>query len=298
MIDFTVKGTKLPDVPAGTEYWYKNHGTDRFSASKNYLVSFGSEWINGERYIAVERSTYLGQNFWYLKLWDVEQLAKEQGMITKELPKYWAVRCDTKHPDWHKVVTYLTGIESRWTGCNQNEYYGFDGNPKYNGTNRWHEVKAFQNKPTVLTIEEFVSLTKKQSNMIKITREQLHSIHKIACTEWQTKIHRIAENFPFSNEIELTQKQVDEMFKAATANQIPTLEAIFGARPKDINLKSQSLGARVDGINIFGSSLTDRSDALIGLPRDGSSGFNVFYLNRDYKWTYDPSTETLIVNRK
>ncbi len=134
--------------------------------------------------------------------------------------------------------------------------------------------------------------------MIKITREQLHSIHKIACTEWQTKIHRIAENFPFTNEILLTEKQVDEMFKAATASQVPTLEAIFGARPKDINLKSDFLDGRVDDIFIFGTSKIDRSNALIGLPRDGGSGFNTFYLNRDYRWTYDPANDTLIVNRK
>jgi hypothetical protein len=134
--------------------------------------------------------------------------------------------------------------------------------------------------------------------MFKITREQLHSIHKIACSEWQTKIHRIAERFPFSNEIELSKEEVDQMFKAATATQLPVLEGIFGARLKDINLKSLELNAQVDGISIFGTSQMDRTDALIGLPRDGSAGLNAFYLNKDYRWTYDPVSETLTVNRK
>jgi hypothetical protein len=299
MIDFTVKGTKLPTVPAGTQYSVGKSELFTFECTRDHLVSFGSEWINGERFIAVESPTYAGKNFWYVKLWDIQQLATEQGMISKELPKYWVVKCDTTHPDWMKVVDYMNTLSGGWTGKNNGEYYGFDGNRDNKGTNVWVNLRQFINNPTVLTIEEFVSLTnQKISNMIKITREQLHSIHKIACSEWQTKIHRIAERFPFSNEIELSKEEVDQMFKAAQPHQLPVLEGIFGARPKDINLKSLELNAQVDGISIFGTSQMDRTDALIGLPRDGSAGFNVFYLNKDYRWTYDPANETLIVNRK
>jgi hypothetical protein len=300
MIDFTVKGTKLPIVPTGTEratvnvpHWYSLNG------KREGFISFGSTVINGEECILADEPHYTKSNYFIFKVKDLERLAKEQGMVSKELPKYWVVQCDTIHPDWHKVIDYLNTIDKGWGGNIHGDYYGFDGSAIYNGTYASANLSAFKNNPTVLTIEEFVSLTnQKISNMFKITREQLHSIHKIACSEWQTKIHRIAERFPFSNEIELSKEEVDQMFKAATANQLPTLEGIFGARPKDINLKSATVNAQVDGINIFGNSDAKRDSAFISLPVTNSVGSNVFYLNRDYKWTYDPANETLIVNRK
>lgn len=301
MIDFTVKGTKLPTIPAGTEYSCGTPKLSNFECSRSYLVSFGSEWINGERYVKAENSAYIGKNFWYVKLWDIEQLAKEQGMTSKELPKFWVVKCNTTHPDWMKVVDYMNTIGYTgwtWNGTNDGDYYGFDGVNGRNGTHVWSNLLHFKNNPTVLTIEEFVSLTnKKEDKMVTIKREQLQEIHTIACSDWKMKIREIAKDQPFGD-IELAEKTVDTMFKAATATQLPVLENIFGARSKDINLKTQDLDAKVDGISIFGNSEMGRSEAFIGLPKGGSLGFNTFYLNTNYKWTYDPATETLTVNHK
>jgi hypothetical protein len=173
MIDFTVKGTKLPTVPAGTEYWFRNHGIDRFSTPKDYLVSFGKECIGGQTYIAVDRSDYSGNNFWYVKLWDIEQLAKEQGMLSKELPKYWVVKCDKSHPDWMKVIDYLNKIANiDFNGQSNNLYYGYDGNsnPKNNGTNCWDNISSFENNPTLLTIDEFMELTNQKEELSELPK--------------------------------------------------------------------------------------------------------------------------------
>jgi hypothetical protein len=286
-------------APIGTEFCLKNRGIiDKFSVSKNYLVSFGSEKINGKVYIATECASYKGDAFWYVSLTDIERLAVEQGMILKELPKYWVVQCDTKHPDWMKVVDYMNTLSGGWTGKNNGDYYGFDGNRDHKGTNVWVNLRQFINNPTVLTIEEFVSLTNKKSeNMVTIKREQLQEIHTIACSDWKTKITDIAKDQPFGD-IRLADGTVDEMFRAATSSQLPVLEKIFGPRLKELNFESPTINAQVNGINIFGNSSAKREDVFIGLPAVGSTSSNIFYLNRDYKWTYDPASETLIVNRK
>jgi hypothetical protein len=67
----------------------------------------------------------------------------------------------------------------------------------------------------------------KENKMITITREQLKEIHDIACPTWKNKIEGIAKNNPFGD-IELSDAQVQEMRDAATSEQKPTIEKIFG----------------------------------------------------------------------
>lgn len=64
----------------------------------------------------------------------------------------------------------------------------------------------------------------------KVSRAELREIHNIACPTWKEKIASIAINCPFDEEITLSEKQIAEMFDAATQNQLPILEKIFGKR--------------------------------------------------------------------
>ena len=67
----------------------------------------------------------------------------------------------------------------------------------------------------------------KLENMITITRDQLKEIHDIACSEWQGKITKIAQDQPFGD-IVLGDGAINQMFLAATQSQLPVLERIFG----------------------------------------------------------------------
>jgi hypothetical protein len=74
----------------------------------------------------------------------------------------------------------------------------------------------------------------KSETMVTIKREQLQEIHDIACSTWKVRIKELAQEQPFGD-IELSQTQVDEMFKAATSTQLPVLEKIFGKQEEPIN---------------------------------------------------------------
>jgi len=62
---------------------------------------------------------------------------------------------------------------------------------------------------------------------LEITRQELEQIHSIACADWKPKLTKYATETPFSATIKFTEKQVSEMIKASTANQLPTVSKIF-----------------------------------------------------------------------
>lgn len=129
--------------------------------------------------------------------------------------------------------------------------------------------------------------------MITVSKEDLKKIHDIACNNWKAKIIDYANSNPFGNYVELTASEVDVMFTAATKEQLPVLEEIFGKREDKLNFSGKLITDEVDGIKIFGNSDDSTSSAFIGLPDKAS---NIFYLNFKYNWELDGCR--LIVTRK
>ena len=303
MKDFKIKGTELPTIPQGTEFrvvdW--SDGNEFTSWDKPDLISYGSEQYRGEVWILAEKTNYCYDRYYMFKLKDIERLAAEQSELT-ELPQYWVVKCDTTNPDWKKVINYLNeNYHQCWDGDCDNHYYGFDGNSSHNGTDTWITLSNFHGNPYILTIEQFIELTtqkqetKKEETMVTIKREQLLEIHNIACSTWKSKIEQLAIKSLFGTEIELTQAQVDEMFKAATSTQLPTLEKIFGKQHKELDFRSEDINLKVDGLPVFGDSNMSAADSFIGLPRNEGTK-DMFFLNPNYTWKLDGCE--LIVTRK
>ena len=135
-------------------------------------------------------------------------------------------------------------------------------------------------------LKDIERLAEKQENMINIKREQLLEIHNIACPTWKRTIEQLATKSLFGTEIELTQAQVDEMFKAATSAQLPTLENIFGKQQDELDFRSEFINSEVDNIKIFGCSNMSVADSFIGLPRNEGTK-DMFFLNPNYTWTLD-----------
>jgi hypothetical protein len=171
MVDFKVKGTKLPVVTHGTYFRCVNTGYNdsdsQYSGDQYELVSFGCKDYKGETYILADHKDYEGENYFMFKESILQELYKQQNLTEQ-----------------------------------------------------------------------------KEETMVIIKREQLQEIHDIACSTWRVRIKELAQEQPFGD-IELSQTQVDEMFKAATSTQLPVLEKIFGKQEEPINFRDVLNGIEI-----------------------------------------------------
>lgn len=104
------------------------------------------------------------------------------------LPKYWIVKNDDSQLFKNTVIKYLHLIGGSWTG-DLNWYYGFDGSSNYKGTNTYFYPDNFQNNPTILSIEEFITLSKEieefpEKWFIPITEEN----HVVLYNWWKEQV--------------------------------------------------------------------------------------------------------------
>lgn len=93
MIDYKIKGTKLPTIPAGTNFrgthWENSASDDPFDLEYNDFVSFGSKVHNNEIYILAEEKDYVGKFFYMIKESDILKLTNTKN-IQKEIIGYKA----------------------------------------------------------------------------------------------------------------------------------------------------------------------------------------------------------------
>lgn len=200
---------------------------------------------------------------------------------TKELPKSFGIKQDQSNPLWNKYIAWLnhTYIKA-WSGDCYN-YYGITkkGIVDCNYTDYHFDQ--------ILTLEEWneiVNGKQEKQNNVEITRKQLKDIHDVACSTWKKKIEtEYATRNPWGDTIKFTQTEIDAMFGAATIGQKEVLEGIFGKQQGELDLRSNDINLKVDGLPVFGRSCYDSYESLIGLPLDESMK-NVFYLNKNYEW--------------
>lgn len=134
-----------------------------------------------------------------------------------------------------------------------------------------------------------------KENKMEIKKSELEKIHNVACSTWRGKIKEMANRNAFGDSVDLTQEEIDIMFRAATPPQAEVLEGVFGKQNKEIDLLSEDINHIVDGLPVFGGSNLSTSSALIGLPK-WENGKNKFYLNPNYNWELEDGR--LIVTRK
>ena len=120
MIDFKIKGTKLPTIPEGTTYrcdgWIDWIGSDKVN-----FVSYGSQLYNGEVYILAEKPGYgRDSNYYMFREADIMKLAnqdKTDNMTTSQkltvpvtdVLKIHSIACNA----WkEKIAAYLTRVDS------------------------------------------------------------------------------------------------------------------------------------------------------------------------------------------
>ncbi len=214
----------------------------------------------------------------------------------KTLPKSFACK-NTDDVLWKKYITWLNktygkyfeGTSSIW------KYYGID---KY-GISGYHESR--ESFDTILSLKEWDEIVNgKQETKTKvmnktIKKSDLKKIYDVACLTWQGKIEKLATRNPFGDDVELTQSEIDEMFKAADSSQTKVLEEVFGKQQKGLDFRSDDINLKVDGIPVFSGKNTPSREAFIGLPYDADKK-DSFYLNPNYNWTL--KNNKLTITRK
>ena len=197
-------------------------------------------------------------------------MRKEEGSFT--LPTRWCVEdCDIvteyARKRFDKSIAESSGLLYLYVNEDTNDYWFY--NPYT------HYTKINIEEYTKITLDEFKTYVLKQNNMV--SRKDLGRIHNIACSTWKTKLEKLTSRNPFSDNIELTQSEVDEMFNAATVDQYPILVEIFGEQSKYLNVSKEGVGR------------------FLSVRLCGEYQNKGFYLNDSYNWKIVKDNENQFV---
>lgn len=84
-----------------------------------------------------------------------------------QLPfKYFVVKNDNTQ-DFNDYINWLNNeFKIKWGGYDSDNYYGYDGNSKHNGTNSFNILEKFQNNPKVFTAKEFMDMLRQETKIV------------------------------------------------------------------------------------------------------------------------------------
>lgn len=121
-----------------------------------------------------------------------------------------------------KITTYLT---RQYYGqhCYRFNYSSYSSSSNKNYAGSFEDV-------TIVYLNQIKELQENPMQKLIISIQEALEIHKIACSTWKSKIANYLTRVDSEQNITFTQTEVDEMFKAATTEQKPVLERIFGKK--------------------------------------------------------------------
>lgn len=137
-----------------------------------------------------------------------------------------------------------------------------------------------------ITFEQFKEHYLKQDNKPVMSKQKLTvsvtdvlEIHKIACSTWKEKIAGYLSRVDSDQNITFTQREIDKMFEAATGDQEPVLERIFGKKGP-VTLKEMA-----GGRPLFKEDTSAPGKiGMIEVRKGGEYEGRAFYLNCDFNW--------------
>ena len=116
----------------------------------------------------------------------------------------------------------------------------------------------------------------------KLSRKGLKEIHSIACTAWKSTLEEWGNTNPLEDYIELTQEQVNNMFKACTSTQLAIVSKYLKEDDGSVDVskvKYDSQGALLEHKYII------RHNAITSIK-------NSFWLNPDFNWEVKMNGDT------
>ena len=107
----------------------------------------------------------------------------------------------------------------------------------------------------------------------KLTRQGLKEIHAVACPNWKDVLEKYGSRNPLEDYIELTQEEVDKMFRACTEDQLSIVSK---------HLKQDDGSVGLSFIN--NKNLLQESYDIIGIIGTGDYAHKSFWLTDRYNW--------------
>ncbi len=229
----SVKKVKQIDKLCGSCYKYYYNSTD------SHLL---------DECLFIPHNTHADEKYWLGKDYTIisaEQFIKDNTKPI-EKSKYFAIKESKNNPLWKEYILWLNKTYDRgYSGNDANAYYGYDGNSCWNGTRISLKLTDFENNPVELTLEQWKSIFVDNNNQTMnktVKKSEFKKVHDVACDTWKKKCKEYASKDPFSDTIEFTEAQIEEMFNAARADQKPVLEEVFGKREKFTTLADLKIG--------------------------------------------------------
>jgi hypothetical protein len=158
------------------------------------------------------------------------------------------------------------------------------GNPARFKKDGYEEITFEQFKEHYLTNTNKTVMSK-QKLTVPVT--DVLEIHKIACSTWKEKIVGYLSRVDSEQNITFTQREIDKMFEAATGDQAPVLEKVFGKRGP-VTLKEMA-----EGKPLFKENPSDSGPSgMIEVRTGGDYKDRAFYLSFDFNWEFkkDPNS--------
>ena len=148
-----------------------------------------------------------------------------------ELPKYFIIK-QCNDPLWDDYIEWLNKTYNKnYSGDSKDAYYGYDGNELGNGTSNWLNKSRFENDPIEITLEFWNKCIKNKSQMTQkdtVKATEVLKIHEVACDGWKERISQYLSRIDKDQNITFLQREIDQMFSAATDDQLKVLEEVFG----------------------------------------------------------------------
>lgn len=122
-----------------------------------------------------------------------------------------------------------------------------------------------------------------------ITRADLKRIYTISCNDWKSKIENYAKADPFSDTLKFTDKEIQEMIKASTAEQLPIVKEIFEIVETHELIKTLEDAYKALGEDDSEVQTLRTLQAVVGLDRKVVAGQELVVITRalNGKWTPD-----------
>jgi len=148
----------------------------------------------------------------------IEQF-RQHVLKVSSIPEKWCVKPSNNQEEKLSVREYFTKFRSYSAGDEDSFYWHY---PAYNSKDYCWTGKS--HGYTEITYQEFQEHILKQTPMATqtITRQALKEIHDVVCDTWKAKIKAKLAEFPFDNEINISQEEINAGYKdASSISSIP-----------------------------------------------------------------------------
>ena len=146
-----------------------------------------------------------------------------------ELPKYFVIK-QCNRPLWNDYIEWLNKTYVvNYSGDSSSSYYGYDGNETNNGTGYHIDISYFKNNPEIITLDYWNQCIKNKTQKLTVKVTEVLKIHEVACESWKERIlSQYLSRMDKDQNITFLQREIDQMFSAATNDQHKVLEEVFG----------------------------------------------------------------------